>query len=196
MSDHLRCDRRPSPPAGALVVRPLRLDEVGLRIDYFHGASDEFLGRLGVDRARLPAPDAWRAWYEEDFGRPLDQRENYAVAWELDKTVIGFSSLDRITFGREAFLHLHILDPGHRRAGLAAQLVRRSALHFIETLYLTRLCSEPHAFNPAPNRTLQRAGFRYAFTHHTTPGALNFPQTVNRWCLDTPDRTDHSTPPP
>lgn len=195
VSYHFRRDLRPASPdgPGAVVVRPLRLDEVGLRISYFHDATDEFLARLGVDRAKLPAPDAWRTFYEQDYARPIDQRENYAVAWELDGAVIGFSTVDRITFGREAFLHLHVLDSRHRRTGLGAVLVARSALHFMEVLHLSRLCSEPHAFNPAPNRTLQRAGFRYAFTHRTTPGPLNVPQTVNRWCLGIPDLPDHST---
>jgi hypothetical protein len=30
----------------------------------------------------------------------------------------------------------------------------------------------------------QRAGFRYQFTHHTTPSEINFPRPVTRWVLD------------
>lgn len=41
-----------------LTVREMRLDEVDLRIDYFHDASDEYLRTLGVDRALLPAREA------------------------------------------------------------------------------------------------------------------------------------------
>jgi hypothetical protein len=44
--------------------------------------------------------------------------------------------------------------------------------------------SEPNAFNAAPNRTLQRAGFRYVKTHMTVPGPLNYHQAVTRWVLE------------
>jgi len=30
------------------------------------------------------------------------------------------------------------------------------------------------------------AGFKYLFTHNTTPTAINFPQAVTRWVLDRP----------
>ena len=51
-------------------------------------------------------------------------------------------------------------------------------------LGLPRLYCEPNAFNVAPNRTLQAAGFRYLFSRHTTPGGINFPQVATRWVLD------------
>ena len=35
-----------------------------------------------------------------------------------------------------------------------------------------------------PNRTLQRAGFKYVKTHMTVPGLLNYRQAVNRWELE------------
>ncbi|HEY0280968.1 MAG TPA: hypothetical protein VGC32_22110 [Solirubrobacterales bacterium] len=84
-----------------MVVRPMRLEEVDLRIDYFHDASDEYLEHLGADRARMPSRDAWRAYYAEDFARPLAERETYNLIWEVDGRAIGFSSVDHITFGEE-----------------------------------------------------------------------------------------------
>ena len=52
-------------------VREMRLDEVDLRIAYFHDASDEHLRRLGVARALLPSRVAWRQFYEADYARPI-----------------------------------------------------------------------------------------------------------------------------
>jgi hypothetical protein len=46
------------------------------------------------------------------------------------------------------------------------------------------LFCEPNAFNVAPNRTLQRAGFKYVKTHMTVPGLLNFHQAVTRWVFE------------
>lgn len=169
-----------------LVVREMRLESVHVRIDYFHDSSDEHLQLLGVDRARLPGRDEWRASYAEDDARPIEERQSYSLLWELDGRVVGFSSAHPITYGHEAFMHLHILDPRQRRTGLGAELVRHSADHYFEVLRLERLFSEPNALNPAPNRTLQAAGFRYLFSHETTPGPLNVPQVATRWVLERP----------
>ena len=51
-------------------------------------------------------------------------------------------------------------------------------------LKLKRLFCEPNAFNVAPNRTLQKAGFKYLKTHMTVPGPLNFHQAVTRWVIE------------
>ncbi|MGH9098163.1 MAG: GNAT family N-acetyltransferase [Acidimicrobiales bacterium] len=167
-----------------LTVREMQLAEVDLRIDYFHQSSDEHLRTLGVDRARLPAPEAWRSFYEQDYARPMPERESYSVVWELDGWAVGFSSTDHIVFGQEAFMHLHILEPTRRRQGLGAEFVRMSAEAYFLALELQRLYCEPNAFNTAPNRALQRAGFRYLFTHQAQPGPINFPQVTTRWVID------------
>ncbi|HEX7134402.1 MAG TPA: hypothetical protein VF228_17645 [Iamia sp.] len=170
-----------------LTVRELLPDEMGIRIQYFHGASDEHLVRMGVDRALLPAPDVWAAAYAADAVLPREERTTASLGWELDGEVVGFASLDRITYGDEAFFHLHLLDADRRHRGLGAPFVRLSAARFVELFALRRLLSEPNAFNVAPNRTLQRAGFRYVRTHETAPGPFNPHQPVTRWVLDTAD---------
>lgn len=170
----------------ALIVREMRLGEVDLRIDYFHDSADQHLHMLGVDRALLPARAAWREFYEEDYARPIRQRASYLLVWELDGQLVGFSSVDRIDFGKEAFMHLHILHPTQRKTGLGAKFVRKSVPIYFRVLELERLFSEPNAFNVAPNRTLQRAGFRYLFTHETQPSTINPMQLTTRWVLDRP----------
>ena len=173
-------------PEAKLTVREMQLDEVDLRINYFHHSSDEHLRRLGVDRARLPDPEAWRSFYEQDYARPICKRESYSLVWELDGRAVGFSSTDRIIFGKEAFMHLHILEPHRRQMGLGAEFVRRSADAYFRALDLERIYSEPNAFNTAPNRALQRAGFRYLFSHEAQPSSINFLQVTTRWVMDRP----------
>jgi RimJ/RimL family protein N-acetyltransferase len=173
-------------PPGDPIVRPMRLDEVDVRIDYFHDASDEYLRFLGVDRALLPERAAWRAHYEEDFARPLAERETYNLAWELDGRLVGFSSVDHIEFGEQAFMHLHIVEEPKRRAGLGTEFVRLSVEEYFRALELRRLFCQPNAFNVAPNRTLQRAGFRYVFTEEMRPSTINFVQPITRWVLARP----------
>jgi RimJ/RimL family protein N-acetyltransferase len=170
--------------AEGAVVRPMRLDEVDVRIDYFHDASDAYLVKLGVDRALLPSKDAWRAFYEQDFARPLDERETHNLTWELDGRLVGFSSVDHIEFGEQAFMHLHIVEEPRRRAGLGTKFVRLSVDEYFRTFELQRLFCQPNAYNVAPNRTLQRAGFRYCFTEEMQPSSINFPQPITRWVLE------------
>jgi RimJ/RimL family protein N-acetyltransferase len=165
-------------------VRPLRLDEVGVRIAYFHDASDEYLLRLGVDRALLPSRADWLAYYEEDFARPIAERETYNLAWELDGRLVGFSSTDHIEFGEQALMHLHIIEEPNRRQGLGTEFVRLSVDAYFDALELRRLFCQPNAYNVAPNRTLQRAGFRYVYSAEMQPSTINFVQPVTRWVIE------------
>jgi RimJ/RimL family protein N-acetyltransferase len=170
--------------AGVLSVREMPPEAVDLRIDYFHDATDEDLVVMGVERSLLPSRAAWRRSYAEDFARPLAERRGYAVLWELDGAPVGFSTVDRIELGEQAFMHLHVVDPARRRAGLGTEFVRLTVAHYFSVLDLRRIFCEPNAFNQAPNRTLARVGFSYLFTHETTPGPINFFQATTRWVLE------------
>ncbi len=80
---------------------------------------------------------------------------------------MGFSTADKIVYGEQAHMHLHIIDPQHRRSGIGSACVRQTTDLYFATLALRLLFCEPNAFNVAPNRTLQSAGFRYVKTYMT-----------------------------
>ncbi len=166
------------------MVREMAVDEVDLIIGYFHSATPEHLELMGVDPTRLPGRGQWRQWYVAEYEKPLGDRSTLLVVWELDDVAFGFSTADRIVHGEEARMHLHIVDADRRRSGLGHVCVRRTAALYMDVLGLERLFCEPSAFNVAPNRTLQRAGFRYVKTHMTVPGPLNYHQAVTRWVLE------------
>jgi RimJ/RimL family protein N-acetyltransferase len=151
------------------------------RIAYFHEATDEHLDRLGVDRSRLPRPDAWRASFAQNLACPVEERSEYGVVWEVDGVLVGFSTADQIRIGAEAHMHLHIVDAERRACGLGTQFVRLTAAHLCEVLRLKRLYCEPNAFNVAPNRTLQKAGFTYVCTRKCRPNPINTYQTTTIW---------------
>jgi RimJ/RimL family protein N-acetyltransferase len=177
----------PSPlPSSHLAVRPMDRHGALLAVDYFHDATDEHLTRMGVDRALLPDRRAWLRAFEADEQRHPAERSSYGIVWELDGVVVGFSRTERIRFGEQAFMHLHILRSPDRRRGHGARFVRLSAHHFFDVLDLRRLYCEPNAYNVAPNRTLQRAGFRYEGTHDDAPTPLNPYQPLTRWSLERP----------
>lgn len=168
-------------------VRPMELDEVGIRIEYFLGASDEFLTTMGVDRTALPTREAWHAAYVEEYALPLRDRPVVSLVWEVEDEVVGFSTADRIVPGHEAYMHLHLVNAELRGRGLGTRFVRESARTYVELLELARLYCEANAFNTAPHRTVQRAGFRYVLTHHAQPLPINFPQITTRWVIERVD---------
>jgi RimJ/RimL family protein N-acetyltransferase len=168
----------------SLVVREMGLDEVGLVIDYFHGSTPEHLETLGVDPTRLPTRNDWRSRYVAEYAKPVHDRSTLLVMWELDDVAVGFSTADKIAYGEQAHMHLHIVDPQRRRAGVGSACVRETVALYFDALALKRLFCEPNAFNVAPNRTLQSVGFRYVKTYHTVPGRLNYHQAVTRWVLE------------
>ena len=152
-----------------LVIREMTLDEVGLVIDYFHDSTPEHLEMLELDPTRLPTRRDWRARYVAEHGKPVRDRSTLLVIWELDGVTVGFSTADKIAYGEQAHMHLHIVDPQRRRSGIGAECVRKTAELYFNELELKRLFCEPNAFNVAPNRTLQSAGFRYVKTVQDRP---------------------------
>ena len=162
----------------------MALEEADIIIDYFHGASHDFLKSLGISPAKLPHREDWWAFYRAEYKRPIDKRRAILVLWELDGESLGFSTADKIIFGQEAYMHLHILHPERRSSGYGANLVAQTVRIYFSKLKIHQLYCEPYALNTAPNRTLQKVGFKYIKTYEAIPGPLNFRQPVNRWLLD------------
>lgn len=165
-------------------VREMEPGEVDHLVGYFHGAGPEHLELMGVDPTRLPPPDLWRERLQREISLPIEARAVLPVIWLEADRCIGFSTADKISFGAEANMHLHIIEPEGRGRGAGAECVRQSARLYFDRLRLERLFSEPNAFNIAPNRALQKAGFRYVKTHMTVPGPLNYHQAVTRWVME------------
>jgi RimJ/RimL family protein N-acetyltransferase len=167
-------------------VREMQFEEVGTVINYFHSATPEHLELLGVDPTRLPSKTQWKQLYEHDYSQPRERRKSFLVLWQLDGRNLGFSSVDKIKFGEEAYMHLHVFDAENRKSGYGAVCVRKSVDIYFQALAVKRLLCEPNAFNAGPNRTLQKAGFRFVKTHMTVPGPLNFHQAVTQWVIERP----------
>jgi RimJ/RimL family protein N-acetyltransferase len=167
-----------------LMVREMMASEIDVVIEYFLGATAEYLEILGVDPSRLPAADGWRERFRREDGKSTEQRSWMVLIWLMDDRPVGFSSSDKIRYGEQANMHLHVTEPERRHQGIGVECVRRSVDLYFERLKLKRLFCEPNAFNVAPNRTLQKAGFRYLKTHMTVPGPLNYHQAVTRWVIE------------
>jgi RimJ/RimL family protein N-acetyltransferase len=167
-----------------LDVREMALDETDIVIDYFHSSTPEHLEMMGVDPSRLRERTAWRKHFEDLHAQPVPKRASFQVIWRLDDQPIGFSSCDKIVPGSRANMHLHVVVPELRQRGVGAACVRRTVDIYFRTFALKQLFCEPNAYNVAPNRTVQKAGFKYVKTYKTVPGPLNYHQAVTRWVIE------------
>lgn len=161
----------------------MKLVEADLMINYFLKADPQFLNALGVDLTKLPTFEQWHLLLKTDFDRPLEERHFFYIIWQLDDKPVGHSNIGDITYGQEAYMHLHLWAAGQRRLGNGSYFVRESIKMYFRIFNLNRLYCQPYALNPAPNKTLAKVGFEFLETYEIVPGWINFHQPVNKWLL-------------
>jgi len=166
-----------------LSIRHLQEQDFEKIIDYFLLADESDLLRMGVDRAKLPSKEKWVDILRENFELPLEQKKLFYIIWMIDGEAAGHSNINKIIFGEEAYMHLHMWKSSCRQSGIGVSFLKKTIPIYFETFHLKRLFCEPAAFNTAPNKTLPKLGFELIKTHETIPGWIAFPQQVNQWCL-------------
>lgn len=164
-------------------VREMELRDIDKFGDYWFNATPEFLVGMGVDLKKLPTKESFKKLISKTIETPIDRKSAYYLIWELNNRPIGHTNVNKIEFGNEAFMHLHIWKPDVRQRGIGTELVKRSLPFYFENLKLVCLYCEPYALNPGPNKTLPKIGFTFEKKYMTIPGILNFEQEVNRWKL-------------
>ena len=166
-----------------LSVRELQKSDIPSLVAYWRDAEEAHLLGMGVDLAKMPAPEALTAMLSEQVDRPHREKASYCLIWEVDGQAVGHTNINRIRFGEEAYMHLHLWTPRLRRKGHGTALVQLAVPFYFRHYELQTLVCEPYALNPAPNRTLEKAGFTFVREYRTIPGSINFEQAVKRWEL-------------
>ncbi|MEM6632731.1 MAG: GNAT family protein [Bacteroidota bacterium] len=110
-----------------------------------------------------------------------EEKAFYYVIWELDNESIGHSNINKIRYGKEASMHLHVWPQQSRKQGLGTQFVRMTLSHYFEQFQLMVLYCEPNALNEVPNKTLRKVGFECIEQREMVPGWINFYQPINRY---------------
>ncbi|WP_162427457.1 GNAT family N-acetyltransferase [Pontibacter pudoricolor] len=166
-----------------LSVRELQTEDIPLIADYWLTSEPDFLVGMGVDLAKVPSREELTAMLTYQLSLPVNQRMSYALIWLEDDKPVGHSNVNKIEFGESAYMHLHLWQPALRQKGAGTELVKQSLPYYFDKLQLKTLYCEPYALNPAPNKTLAKAGFEFVKQHTTIPGTINFEQEVNLWQL-------------
>ena len=166
-----------------LFIRELASDDFESVVDYFLNADESYLYRMGVDVNKLPKRNEWLTLLREEFDLPIREKKFYYLIWLFNDVPLGHSNINRIVFGEEAYMHLHMWSVDARRKGLGAEFIKLCIPQYFDKFHLKRLYCAPNAMNPAPNRTLEKLGFEFIKQYTTTPGWINYYQPVNLWCL-------------
>lgn len=167
-----------------LSVREIEEGDFESIVDYFLKADKGFLLNMGVDVSKLPKKEEWLKLLSNDHQQSVMEKKFFYVIWLLNAVPIGHSSINKIIFGKEAYMHLHMWESNKRQKGMGVEFIKMSVPYYFDTFKLRKLYCEPYALNPAPNRALEKSGFNFIEQHETIPGWLNFYQPVNKWCMD------------
>jgi RimJ/RimL family protein N-acetyltransferase len=164
-----------------LSVREIQLQDIEPLVNYWMNATPEFLTGMGVDLQKMPRPEEFTMMLNEQINTPLKDKKSYCIIWLEDGIQVGHSNVSKINFGEEAYMHLHLWNNASRKKGNGTAFVKLTLPYYFENLQLKKLCCEPYALNPAPNKTLKKLGFTFVKKYTTIPGILNFEQEVNLW---------------
>lgn len=150
-------------------------------VDYFSNSDEGYLKGMGAEKSKLPPREDWVAAIQAELDKPFEEKQLYYVIWEVEGEAIGHSNINNFTFGKEAFMHLHIWQKENRRFGNGLQLIKQTIPKYFKNFQLERLRCEPFAGNPAPVKLLEQAGFEFVEIYETTPSIICFPQEVRRF---------------
>lgn len=164
-----------------LSVREIQQSDIDLLCNYWFNSSAEYLAGMGADIKKLPSRQAFTLMLNEQLSAPIEQKKSYCIIWLNEGKAIGHSNTNPTRYSDEATMHLHLWDSDTRKKGMGAQLLEMTIKLFFENLKLKKLCCEPYALNPAPNKTLEKVGFSFVKEYITVPGSINFEQPVKRW---------------
>jgi ribosomal-protein-alanine N-acetyltransferase len=166
-----------------LAVREIQKSDIDLLINYWLKSDADFMIGMGVDLAKTPNEEDLRKMLSAQLTQSYEEKQSYCIIWQLDDKPIGHSNINKIIFGEEAYMHLHLWKSDVRKKGMGTELVKLTISYFFKNMKLKRLFCEPYALNPAPNKTLEKLGFDFVKEHITIPGFINFEQPVKLWEL-------------
>ena len=167
-----------------LSVREIKEKDIPEITDYWLNADENFMHGMGVDLSKIPSREQWKEMLLEQINANYPEKKSYCMIWELDGKPVGHSNVNKIIFGEEAYMHIHLWFPEVRKQGWGTAFIEKTIPFFLKNLQLKKLFCEPYALNAAPNKTLPRLGFTFVKEYVTTPGWINFEQPVKLWVME------------
>jgi RimJ/RimL family protein N-acetyltransferase len=170
--------------APILSVREIEERDIELIANYWLTSSDAHLLSMGVDVNKMPSRIEFVEMLTYQLTQPYELKKSYCIIWLLNANAVGHCNVNSIEFGEKAYMHLHMWESTTRKKGLGSALLKLSIPYFFKHLQLKKICCEPYAGNPAPNKTLPTLGFKFIKEYITFPGSFSFEQPTKLWELN------------
>lgn len=164
-----------------LSVREIQKEDIDHILNYWYGLTQQQLLAMGADINKLFPREEWKEMLAKQIELPYDQKKSYCIIWLVDGKPVGHSNINDIKFGESAYMHLHMWNNVTRKKGMGTELVKKTIPYFFKNCQLKTLYCEPYAHNPAPNKTLEKLGFKFLKTHLSIPSAICSEQQTNVW---------------
>jgi len=166
-----------------LSVREAHIDDIEMIVRYFLESSPQYLSGMGAESSLLPREEEWIRFIICEMHKTRKAQEIFYVIWEVNNSPVGHSNINNISFGNEAFMHLHLWNAANRQQGWGTRFVMESLEYYFSYFNLKQIKCEPFELNLAPAKTLEKAGFEFQRTYRTIPSTICFRQQVNSYLL-------------
>ncbi len=164
-----------------LSVREIQEPDIEHLANYWTSLTPDSLLAMGADPTLLPPKADFSQMLLTQILKKYPEKTSYCLIWLYNGIPVGHSNVNKIKFGEEAYMHLHMWDKELRKQGLGHQFVKLCLPLFFKNLDLKKIYSEPYSLNAAPHKTLEKAGFKYLRAYTCVPGMINFEQEVRLW---------------
>lgn len=167
-----------------LSVRELCKEDIPNILNYWFNKKDTELSLIGIDKVKMGTRESWLEMLENILNTPIENAHSWYLIWQVDDKAIGYSTLRNISQNNLADIHLHIWESGVRRKGYGAKLFAMSVVEFYKLFNFKLMLCEPHAQNPAPNKTLSKIGFKKWRSMVGAPLSLCVVCEINSYIID------------
>jgi RimJ/RimL family protein N-acetyltransferase len=152
--------------------------------NYFTTKTDEYWLNMGVDPNKLPKKEEWLKRLGQEFHKPLKEKQLYYLIWIVDGKAVGHSNINKIKYGQEAEIHLHLWDTKNTKKGIGMSLLKLSIKKYFEVFKLSKLFCQPYTNNVAPNVIIPKLGFEFMHSLRPIPiGWIHLDVEMNRYVL-------------
>ncbi|TYP96042.1 RimJ/RimL family protein N-acetyltransferase [Tenacibaculum adriaticum] len=165
-------------------VRHSKPEDFILISNYFTKKPNDYWLNMGVDPTKLPNEEFWLNKLNEEYIKPLQEKNLFYLIWEINGEAVGHSNVNNIVFGEEAEMHLHIWNSENTKKGVGMNLLKLTIPMYFKVLKIEKLFCQPYAYNPAPNKVIPRLGFDFVKKHKPIPvGWIHLDDDMNRYVL-------------
>jgi hypothetical protein len=104
--------------SSTLSVREIEKQDIDSLVRYWLHSDSALMVGMGVDLAKMPPEKDLRKTLSQQLSQPYEEKQSYCIIWLLDGKPVGHSNINKIIFGEEASMHLHLWNHDVRKKGM------------------------------------------------------------------------------